>query len=166
MSTAIRRQAYKVITATKAVCTLLRPILWYFFSMMLFTGSSSLNVMKQNPLLLFVLFSMGSSIDSTWSHHQWMFKLIKWCVWRINEQVPTCRANRVVPLQRHQSILWLSPRECLERDRRRRSSSRAPYSSWPWLFWGRWPFHWACVPSVRQPVRENHKSTKRVRKKK
>lgn len=49
------------------VCTLLSPILWYFFSMMVLTGSSSLNVMKQNPLLLFVLFSMGSSMDSTCS---------------------------------------------------------------------------------------------------
>lgn len=54
----------------KSVSTLLRPMLWYFFSMMLLTGSSSLNVMKQKPLLLFVLFSMGSSIDSTCSHHQ------------------------------------------------------------------------------------------------
>lgn len=48
-------------------CTLLSPILWYFFSMMVLTGSSSLNVMKQKPLLLFVLFSIGSSMDSTWS---------------------------------------------------------------------------------------------------
>lgn len=53
----------------KGVCTLLSPILWYFFSMMVLTGSSSLNVMKQKPLLLFVLFSMGSSIDSTCSDH-------------------------------------------------------------------------------------------------
>lgn len=49
------------------MCTLLSPILWYFFSMMVLTGSSSLNVMKQKPLLLFVLFSMGSSMDSTCS---------------------------------------------------------------------------------------------------
>lgn len=50
------------------VCTLLSPMLWYFFSMMVLTGSSSLNVMKQKPRLLFVLFSMGSSMDSTWSY--------------------------------------------------------------------------------------------------
>ncbi len=60
----------------KSACTLLSPILWYFFSMILLTGSSSLNVMKQKPLRLFVLFSMGSSIDSTCSHNQSMYKII------------------------------------------------------------------------------------------
>lgn len=46
-------------------------MLWYFFSIILFTGSSSLKVMKQNPRLLFVLFSIGNSIDSTWQQiHQ------------------------------------------------------------------------------------------------
>lgn len=46
--------------------TLLSPILWYFFSMIIFTGSSSWKVMKQKPRRLFVLVSIGSSMDSTW----------------------------------------------------------------------------------------------------
>ena len=44
---------------------MLRPMLWYFFSMICFTVSSSLNVMKQKPLRLLVLFSIGSSTAST-----------------------------------------------------------------------------------------------------
>lgn len=41
--------------------------------MIFFTGSSSLNVMKQKPRLLLVLLSMGSSMASTW--RIW---IIKW----------------------------------------------------------------------------------------
>lgn len=54
-------------------------MLWNFFSMMHFTGSSSLNVMKQKPLLLFVLVSMGSSIDSTCSRWQYI-----WIIWQLS----------------------------------------------------------------------------------
>lgn len=60
----------KSLSKWKGRSTLLSPILWNFFSIMHFTGSSSLNVMKQKPLLLFVLVSMGSSIDSTCSGWQ------------------------------------------------------------------------------------------------
>lgn len=59
------------------VCTLLSPMLWYFFSMIVLTGSSSLNVMKQKPLLLLVLFSIGSSMDSTCSSDQITIRSIK-----------------------------------------------------------------------------------------
>lgn len=41
--------------------------LWNFFSIIFLTGSSSLNVMKTNPLLLFVFGSIGSSMVSIWN---------------------------------------------------------------------------------------------------
>lgn len=62
----LRQQLQKQTISRLSNYTLLPWMLWNFFSRHFLTLEASLNVMKMNPLLFLVLWSVGSSAVSIW----------------------------------------------------------------------------------------------------